>query len=142
MVKKKKIIIIISSVVILGAIILVFSYMKENRNSKIVNKDNKIVQNKLMYPKEIKITALPSPPRQRIVKNSEDIKKIVDFINNMKLGKKATENYKGWAYKIDISGANNYSITLSGDKVTTNNGQYYADSLYLEKFNMIYKELK
>lgn len=69
---------------------------------------------------ELSIARLPVPPKKKILSQRKDIKKIVQFVNSIKLTKKLDEPFKGWTYLINIKGKDNsYTISFLGDKLIT-----------------------
>lgn len=91
---------------------------------------------------ELSIARLPVPPKKKILSQRKDIKKIVQFVNSIKLTKKLDEPFKGWTYLINIKGKDNsYTISFLGDKVNVNNTWYEIDSDIINSLDSIYKDL-
>ncbi|EJO5349128.1 hypothetical protein NRP93_003285, partial [Clostridium botulinum] len=91
--------------------------------------------------KQIEIIRLPSPPKKKVVTNKQDISKIINFINSIKLLKKINDPIKGWVYSIKIANKSNYNIDFLGDKININGTWYEIDSSKLNELDSIYKEL-
>ena len=91
---------------------------------------------------ELSIARLPVPPKKKILSQRKDIKKIVQFVNSIKLTKKLDEPFKGWTYLINIKGKDNsYTISFLGDKINVNNTWYEIDSDIINSLDSIYKDL-
>lgn len=116
-------------VIFLVTVLLVYKFFHE----KIKINTNNV--------KQIEIIRLPSPPKKKVVTNKQDISKIINFINSIKLLKKINDPIKGWVYSIKIANKSNYNIDFLGDKININGTWYEIDSSKLNELDSIYKEL-
>ncbi|WP_051542078.1 hypothetical protein [Clostridium lundense] len=125
---------LIVTALILVSIISLYFYKihKQNPTSIHLNEN---------YIEEISIAKLPSPPKKKVLSEKKDIKKIVDFINSIKLIKKIDQPFKGWVYLIKISGKNDYDISFLKDKISINGTWYEVDSNIINNLDDLYKEL-
>ncbi|WMJ81006.1 hypothetical protein RBU49_01765 [Clostridium sp. MB40-C1] len=87
----KKLLIPISIIIFL--ICLLCFYRNHNKDlTRLCLNENSI--------KEISLAKLPVPPRKKVLSEKEDLKKIIDFVNSIKLMKKINQPFKGWVYLI------------------------------------------
>lgn len=112
-----------------------FFYKSYNKTPNTIN----INENSIS---ELSIAKLPVPPKKKVLSQKKDIKKIVQFVNSIKLTKKLDEPFKGWTYLINIKGKDNsYTISFLGDKINVNNTWYEIDSDVINTLDSIYKHL-
>lgn len=71
--------------------------------------------------KTVTLITLPSPPKSKIVNDTKDIKKCVDYINSLTLSP-AIYNKKGWWFEMKIDGKT--TITFY-DQYVSINGIFY-----------------
>lgn len=128
----KKILIITASILVL--IIPLYFYKIHKKNSTGIHLNEN-------YIKEISIAKLPSPPKKKVLSERKDIKKVVDFINSIKLTKKINESFKGWTYLIKINGKNDYNISFLKDKISINGTWYEIESNIINILEELYKDL-
>lgn len=91
--------------------------------------------------KTITIGVMPSPPKEKIIDNKDDINKIVKYLNSLKIKEKKQELYKGWEIKIDIVGEENYNISFIGEYITVNGTEYEINKDEKEKLRSLYNSL-
>lgn len=89
----------------------------------------------------ISMSAMPSPPKEKFVDRQEDIDKIVNYINSIKLKEKEQEKYKGWEFSISIQGEEEHSISVVGEYFEIDGIQYKIDKKELEKIRELYNNL-
>lgn len=128
----KKILIVTALIPVL--IISLYFYKTHKQNPTNIHLDEN-------YIEEIFIAKLPSPTKKKVLSEEKDIKKIVDFINSIKLIKKIDQPFKGWVYLIKINGKNDYEISFLRDKININGTWYEIDSNIVNTLDDLYKEL-
>ena len=90
----------------------------------------------------ITITALPSPPKVKIIDKKVDVEKIVLFINSISKEKiKLKENINGWVFLIKTKGKEEHSISFIGSMVNIDNAWYKIDTNETKKLRELYNKL-
>lgn len=118
------------AIVILSSVALTNKLTSENLN--LVDSSN---------IKEVTIRVMPSPPKEKLINNTEDIKKIVDYINSIKVKNKKQEVYKGWEVSIILKSDKEYSIYFTGNNINIDGIQYSVDSQTIENIKKLYNDL-
>lgn len=90
----------------------------------------------------INIKVMPSPPKQKVISQKEDIYKIVKYLNSIKVKDKKQELYKGWEVTISILGEENYDITFIGEYIKVNGIEYKVSKDEMKKLRRLYNSLK
>lgn len=80
------------TVLVGGVIIIALGVVVLTRNISS-NYIDEIDKNKVT---SINIKVMPSPPKQKVISQKEDIYKIVKYLNSIKVKDKKQELYKGW----------------------------------------------
>ena len=91
--------------------------------------------------KEVTMIVMPSPSKGKIIDRAEDIKKIVDHINSIKVKDKKQGVYKGYEINIKLTGEENYDISFVGDYININGVQYTASSKEIYKLRNLYDSI-
>lgn len=91
--------------------------------------------------KEVKIKVMPSSPKEKTIDSEEDIKKIVDYINSIKVKGKKQDFYKGYEINIKLTGEENYDISFFDDYININGIQYIASSKEIYKIRALYDNM-
>lgn len=122
-------------IVIITVLVLVGIGIAYKVNSKDITQiDNKKVTS-------ISIKVMPSPPKQKVIDNKNDIDKIIKHINSIKLKEKKRELYKGWEINISILGEENYDISFIGEYININGTEYKVSKDEIEKLRRLYDSL-
>ena len=90
---------------------------------------------------EVTIKVMPSPPRGKNVYNKEDVNKIVDYINSIKVKGEKQKVYKGWEVNIKLTGDENYDISFIDNYININGIQYTASNKEIDKIKILYDSM-
>lgn len=123
---------------ILGAIAIVILSAVLLTNKLTSEKLNLVDSSKV---KEVTIRVMPSPPKEKVIDNTEDIKKIVDYINSIKVKDKKQGIYNGWEVSIILKGNKEYNIYFVGNIINIDGIQYTVDNKTMENIKKIYNDL-
>ena len=91
--------------------------------------------------KEVKIKVMPSSPKEKTIDSEEDIEKIVDYINSIKVKNKKKEFYKGWEVSVVLKGDKDYIISFVGNSINIDGIQYTIDNKTIENIKKLYNDL-
>lgn len=124
--------------VLLGilAIVILSSVALTN---KLTNKNLNLVDSSNI--KEVTIRVMPSPPKEKLINKTEDVKKIVDYINSIKVKNKKQEVYKGWEVSIILKSDKEYNIYFTGNNINIDGIQYTVDNKTIENIKKLYSDL-
>lgn len=124
--------------ILLGSIAIVILSSVALTN-KLTSKNLNLVDSSNI--KEVTISVMPSPPKEKVIDNTEDIKKIVDYINSIKVKNKKQEVYKGWEVSVILKSDKEYSIYFTGNNINIDGIQYTVDSKTIENIKKLYNDL-
>lgn len=124
--------------ILLGSITIVILSSVALTN-KLTSKNLNLVDSSNI--KEVTIRVMPSPPKEKVIDNTEDIKKIVDYINSIKVKNKKQEVYKGWEVSVILKSDKEYSIYFTGNNINIDGIQYTVDSKTIENIKKLYNDL-
>jgi len=125
----KKLLVWVSLLIII--VMLFFSWFKYKSESKIAASDTN----------NIKLTALPSPPKVKTISKKEDIEKVISFINSIDKKVILPSGEKGWEFYIQTKGNKEHSITFIGNRMKIDLVWYKINIDELKRMREIYNEL-
>ncbi|WP_143317905.1 hypothetical protein [Clostridium sp. HBUAS56017] len=131
--------IIFTTIIIISLITLIFAIMiisKDDEKTKMIKSISTTT------PKQIEIIKTGNPVLKKVVTSDEDMKKIISFIQNIKVQKKSNEEIKGWMYSITITNSNDekHSVTL-GMIANFDTTSYAIDQNVNNEFQGLYDSL-
>ena len=123
-VKSKRKIFLVAIVFIFIIIILLCGSKTQLNSEKISN---------------IRIQALPSPPKFKDIDKKEDIEKIVTFLNDLPREEVKDDGRNGWQFFIEVNeiGSTNY-VSFVGDRLYIDKNCYKIDDKALNEFRELY----
>lgn len=129
---------IFNVIILIFILIITFAVCFKNTQSNSLSLKNIDIND--ITSISIKTQMVSNHPEEKILKDKDDIKKVIEFLKNFK-GKKiqGNVNIKGWGYLIVFKG---YNISLSGNRIKVNNISYKTESLKTDEFTKVYDSLK
>ena len=90
---------------------------------------------------DVTIKVMSSPPRGKNIYNKEDVIKIVDYINSIKVKDEKQKVYKGWEINIKLTGEENYDISFIDNYININGIQYTTSNKAIDKIRILYDSM-
>lgn len=91
----------------------------------------------------IRIQALPSPPKFKDIDKKEDIKKIATFINDLPKEEIKDDGRNGWQFFIEVNEiGSTYYVSFLGDRLYIDKKCYKIDDKVLNEFRELYDSLQ
>ncbi|MGK0468097.1 hypothetical protein [Clostridium sp.] len=87
------------------------------------------------------ITALPSPPKIKLIDKKDDIEKVILFINSIDKKVIMFSGSKGWEFNIQIKGKKEHTILFVVDRMKIDEIWYKINIDEIKKIRELYNAL-
>jgi hypothetical protein len=87
------------------------------------------------------ITALPSPPKVKLIDKKYDIEKVILFINSIDKKVIMFNGSKGWEFNIQIKGKKEHTIMFVGDRMKIDGIWYKINTDEIKKLRELYNNI-
>lgn len=124
----------------LAGILLIFILAIALLTNKLTSEEFNLVDSSKIN--SIAIAVMPSPPKEKVIDNKDDISKIVEYINSIEIKDKEQGAYKGWEVNINLKGKENYDISFVEGSIYLNGIVYKVDNNVIKEIKDLYNKLE